>query len=168
MIFNLNDTVLYSTHGVCKISEIIKRQVNDKLIEYYVLKPIFDKKSTFYVPVNSKKATAKMRTTLSAEEIYDLLESLPDIDTEWIENNNARKERFSQIISNGTSEQLLRLIKTLYLQQQEQNDNGKKLHITDERFLKDAEKMLYGEFAYVLNMEHDQVLPMIVKYIETT
>ena len=107
-----------------------------------------------------------MRATLSAKEIYTLLESLPDIDTEWIEHTNTRKESFSQIISNGTSEQLLRLIKTLYLQQQEQNDNGKKLHITDERFLKDAEKMLYGEFAYVLNMEYDQVLPMIVKYTE--
>lgn len=167
MAFKLNDTVLYSTHGVCKISEIMKRQLNDKVMEYYVLKPMFDKKSTYYVPVKSEKATDKMRVTLSAQEINHLLESLPDIEMQWIENASARKERFSQIISNGTSEELLGLIKALYMRQQDQNEVGKKLHITDERFLKDAEKMLYGEFAHVLNIEYDQVLPMIYKHIGT-
>lgn len=42
----------------------------------------------------------------------------------------------------------------------------KRLHISDESFLKDAEKLLYEEFAHVLNITKDQVLPFIMRQIE--
>ena len=48
----------------------------------------------------------------------------------------------------------------------EQQKNGRRLHITDERFMKEAEKMLYEEFAYVLNIRKDQVLPFILNQVQ--
>lgn len=38
--------------------------------------------------------------------------------------------------------------------------------MSDERFLKEAEKMLYDEFALVLNIREDEVLPFIMKQID--
>ena len=37
--------------------------------------------------------------------------------------------------------------------------------MADERFLKDAEKMLYDEFALVLNIREEEVLPFIMEQI---
>ena len=58
------------------------------------------------------------------------------------------------------------MIKALYFHQREQQKNGRRLHITDERFMKEAEKMLYEEFAYVLNIRKDQVLPFILNQVQ--
>ena len=57
-------------------------------------------------------------------------------------------------------------IKFVYFHQQEQQKNGRRLHITDERFMKEAEKMLYEEFAYVLNIRKNQVLPFILNQVQ--
>ncbi len=40
------------------------------------------------------------------------------------------------------------------------------MHIADERFLNEAEKLLYEEFAHVLQIERNQVLPFILKQIQ--
>ena len=44
---------------------------------------------------------------------------------------------------------------------------GRKVHVCDERFLKEAEKILYDEFAHVLDIEPEQVLPYIFDQIES-
>lgn len=43
---------------------------------------------------------------------------------------------------------------------------GKKLYKNDEKVMKEAEKMLYEEFAHVLDIRPDQVLPFIMQQIE--
>ena len=59
------------------------------------------------------------------------------------------------------------MIKALYSRQQKLLQNGKKkLHVSDERFLKEAERMLHEEFAHVLNIQRDQVLPFILEQIQ--
>ena len=57
---------------------------------------------------------------------------------------------------------MLRLIRTLKLHEKQQLKRGKRLHMADERFLKEAEKMVLGEFAYVLNESTDDILNRIV------
>ena len=44
------------------------------------------------------------------------------------------------------------MIKAIYAHKKEREAEGKRLHMSDERFLKDAEQILYNEFQYVLNM----------------
>lgn len=45
---------------------------------------------------------------------------------------------------------------------------GKHLYISDERFLKEAEKILYDEFQFVLKLQKNEVLPFIVQKIENS
>ena len=163
MNYKVDDTILYGTHGVCRIAEMAERKFGDKSMEYYILKPIDDDKATLFVPVNNEKLLAKMRRVLTAAEIYDLIKAMPAEDTIWIENESARKEKYKELLSNGDRMGLVSLIKTLYQHQTEQKEKGKKLHIADERFMKDAERLLYAEFAHVLDIQYEQVLPFILQ-----
>lgn len=165
-MFQAGDTILYGTHGVCTIQSIEEMNFSGQKQQYYILNPVYSKASTIYVPVKNEVLTAKMNRILSAEEIYELIRSMPAEKTIWIENENVRKERFQEIISGNNRQELVQLIKTLYLHQQKQQEKGKKLHIADERFLKEAEKLLYNEFALVLKMEPNEVLPFIMGQIE--
>ena len=56
---------------------------------------------------------------------------------------------------------------SFYIDQQKLKlkEAGKKLHTSDEQFFREAEKVIYDEFALVLNLRYDEVLPFIVKEI---
>ncbi|WP_040197362.1 CarD family transcriptional regulator [Candidatus Soleaferrea massiliensis] len=167
-MYEINDTVLYGGHGVCRIVEIEERDLCGNRMEYYILKPVYDEKSTVFVPVHNEALTTKMRRILSVDEIYALIASMPNEDSKWIENENERKEKYREIISCGDRIQLIRAIKALYQHQQEQQARGRKLHLADERFFKEAEKMLYDEFALVLHIKPEQVFPFIQEQIHVS
>ena len=95
-----------------------------------------------------------------------MIKALPEEKTEWIENENLRKEEFRKNISQGDRKALIAMIKVLYLHREKLYSQGKKMHVSDERFFKEAEKILYDEFALVLNIEIDQVVPFIIRQIE--
>lgn len=167
-MYNVGTTVIYKNEGVCKITEITERRFRDKNIEYYVLKPVHKDDSEIYVPKNNKELLGKMRKILSKEEILELIKTMPDEGNIWIADENERKEYYREILIRGDRTELVRLIKTLYLHKQNQKKTGKKLHIADEKFLKDAEHLLYDEFAFVLNISKDDVLPFITGELEKT
>ena len=50
-------------------------------------------------------------------------------------------------------------------QQTEQLAAGKKLHASDERFLRDAERMLFNEIGYALGLTSSEVLSIVLKKI---
>jgi len=162
-MYKVGDVVLYSLNTICRISEITTRNFSGVDLEYYILRPVYDDNATIYVPVNNDTLKKKMRNLLSKEEIYQLIRSMPTADCIWIEDEHKRKEVFHEIIANGERTELIKLIKTLYLHQQEQqkNNSKRKLHISDERFFKDAEKLLYDEFAFVLEINPQQVMDFI-------
>lgn len=90
---------------------------------------------------------------------------MPEENADWIDNENVRKERYREAIAQGDRSELIKIIKGLYQHQQELQEKGKRLHLADERLFRDAEKMLYDEFAMVLNIKREQVLPFILQQI---
>lgn len=165
-MFNVNDTILYGSHGICKIENITEQKFGKEKNLYYVLHPVNNLSSTIYVPVNNDKLTAKMRHILSEDEINNLITAMPDETTQWIENKSERYERFKAILLSGDRREIIKLIKTIYNHKEELKTIGKKLHASDEQFFREAEKILYDEFSLVLNIRYDQVLPFIIKKID--
>ena len=163
---NVNETVLYGTHGICRIADIEERDFTGSTKTYYVLKPVKDEKSTIYVCVHNEKAVQQMRQIMSADEIREMIRNMPDEAAEWIENKNERNEKYKAILNSGDRYALVRMIKSLYLHRQQQKELGKKMHLTDEKFFKDAERMLHEEFAAALNIKPEQVLPFIMGQLE--
>ncbi len=103
-----------------------------------------------------------MRPILSLEEVYFLIKAMPNEPTIWIGNDRERREKYKEIIAKGNRVELVRLIKTLYLHQQLQQGKGKKLNVADNQVMKEAEKMLCDEFAYVLAIEREQAIPFVL------
>lgn len=138
------------------------KDVGGGLRAYYVLQPVFEESATIFVPVGNEALTAKMRRVMSEAEITALIDAMPEEDSIWIADDNARRERYKAILAGGDPSDLIRLIKTLYLRAQTQKAQNKKPRLEDERFMKQAEKLLYEEFAHVLHIRRDEVLPYIL------
>ena len=161
-MFEVNDTIMYGTQGVCKVVEITEKDFMGAKKEYYVLKPVNDKGATLFAPVNIK-AGNKMRRILSKEEVQELIAKMPGEETSWIPNTNLRKDTFKKIISNGEHMELIRMIKSLHFQREKREAEGKHLYLADERFLKEAERIIFEEFQYVLKLSKEEVITLIMK-----
>ncbi|MBP1569808.1 MAG: CarD family transcriptional regulator, partial [Oscillospiraceae bacterium] len=66
----------------------------------------------------------------------------------------------------GVRKDIATLIRSLYLHKKELAEKGKKLRSSDEQIMQRAEKLLYGEFAWVLGIEPKEVVPFIRERIE--
>ena len=82
------------------------------------------------------------------------------------ECHHATAETYKKIIESGDRAEIFRLIKTLCVRLEEQQKAGKKPHLIDERFLKEAETVLFDEFAFVLNIERESVSDYIKTELE--
>ena len=165
-MFQINDTVLYGAEGVFKIAEVTEMDFKNGKMDYFVLKSLHNEKATIFVPTKNEALMAKMRKVLSADEIYEMIKAMPEESPIWIDDENTRMKEYKEILLRGDHREIVKLIKALYLHRQKQKEIGKNLHKIDERFLKDAEKLLYDEFAYVLNIQPEQVLPFIHEQIQ--
>ena len=165
-MYKINDMVVYGNEGVCKITDLTKRSFANKVVEYYVLKPVYNEHSIVYIPIDNEELVSKIKRILSVEDIHELIRTLPNEDYCWIENDNQRKEKYREIIKSGNRKELMKMIRTLYLYQQELKKDGKKIHAADDKFFKDAEKVLYDEFAYVLDIEQEDVVSFICDQFE--
>ena len=166
-MYKIGSIVVYGTEGLCKICDITERTFGKETSEYYVLSPLSNEAETVFVPKNNEKVLKRMRPILSKERASELLEAAPSEYGEWVENDRERQQIYKQILLCGSSEELLMMTRALYLHQIELLERGKKLHAADERFLKDAEKMLFEELAYVYNITVAEVLPLITRKKET-
>ena len=163
--YKVNDVVIYGTDGVCRITEILTKPFREREVTYYVLKPLFTPASTIFVPVDCEKLTSKMHRSLSADEIHELIVFLPEQDSMWIEDEAERRVRYKEVLTSGDRVQLIQMIKALYFHQEEQRAVGKKLHIGDGNFFKEAQRLLHDEFSAALDIPRDDILNYIDQII---
>lgn len=161
-MFCVGQTVLYGSNGVCTIDEVTEKRIGKSKMEYYVLRPVCTNTSTLFVPTSNEKLVSKIRCVLTKDEANRILGALPAFD-EWNDNKLERSDNFRAIISDGDCVELIRLIRLIHAHEQEQITKGKRLHLSDERFLKEAEKMICEEFSLVLNIGRDEVLARILQ-----
>lgn len=151
-MFKVNDIIIYGAQGVCEIVAIEEKSISVGKRKYFVLRPINDQGSTIYVPADNSSVLKKMRRLLTVSEINDLIDAMPGEKTVWIDNVNERKECYKKLLTSGDRSALIQMIKTLYAHKKEREAAGKRLHMMDEHFFKDAEQILYNEFQYVLKL----------------
>lgn len=167
-MYQIGDMVLYGMEGVCEITGKEHRATAGVEGDYYVLKPVENGQSTVWVPAGNPQLVHKMRKLLSAQEVYQLIHQMASQPVmPWENNDRARRDHFQEILRSGDRKSLISMIRTLYLHQQELAAKGKKLHLSDEKQMKEAEKQLHEEFAHVLHIDRDQVVPFIVQEIES-
>lgn len=72
---------------------------------------------------------------------------------------------FKSALASGDRGKIINVIKTIRLHKTEREESGKRLHQSDEAFLKEAEALIYEEFAVVLGIEPVKVLDYIMDEI---
>lgn len=159
-MLKINDYVIYGLAGAYKIVDIVKeKNIYDIQTEYYVLQPLCNNSLTIKCPVNSTKIL--IRKVISKEEALSLIETIPETETVWIENDRERNLSFRASLSTGDSEEWIKLLKTLYIEKEKKSEAGKKLRKADEDIMKTAEKNLFEEFSIALNISPNQVTSFI-------
>jgi len=165
-MFQIQDIVVYGSQGVCKIVGIEEQKTGGVKKSYFVLKPQDEREATFYVPTWNEKAWGKMRKVMTKEDVNALIDSMPGKTPAWIENENERKEAYRKILSGGDQTAVISMVQALYLHKKEREAEGKRLHMSDEHFMKDAEQLLYNEWQYVLNVDKAGLMAYIFHRIE--
>ena len=159
-MFTAGQTVLYGANGVCRISDIITRRIGRTEIEYYVLKPIGAQASTVYVPTKNEALVGRMRAVQSAAQVRELLSA--DSSLSWRDNNTERFEFFRGILSRGDCGELMAMIRLIRARQHRLAEMGRHLHLSDERQLREAEKMACEEVATALDVGVREALQLIL------
>jgi len=167
-VFASGDQVVYGIHGVCNVLDLEKRYVDKKNVEYYVLEPTDQPGSRYYVPTQNPAAVAKLRPILSKQELDALLSSEDTGRDAWIPDENLRKHRYRELIGGGDRAALICMVRSLHKQKSALLASGRKFHLCDENFLKDAEKLLSAEFSLVLNIQPNEVGQYIKNAIGVT
>ena len=165
-MFACGEYVVYGCHGVCVIADIEAKKVNKNTIEYYVLEPMEQPGTRFYVPSQNAVVAAKMQPLLSKQELDDILASGAVNDDFWISDENQRKQRYRELITSMDRVALLSMVHTLYKHKARQLAAGHKFHICDENFLRDAKKLLDCEISCVLGIPQSEVEAYILRSIE--
>lgn len=148
-MFKKGDVVVYSASGVCEIEDISKKSFGSFSAEYYVLKPLMQKASTVFVPTANGALVKKIHPILTQSEFESIFASLKTRAPQRPETESERHDRFIEIIENGDRAGLMLMVYDLNNYSHEQQQNGRRLHIGDEKLLRTAENMLFEEVAYV-------------------
>ncbi len=165
-MLNVGEKVLYGASGACTVTDICKRKFGDgDEKEYYVLVPVHDSRTTLYVPVGNAALEAKMKKLLSADEIEELILSMPKQKTEWIADEKVRQETYKKMLHSGDRRDLISITKAMYNHRKTMMAKGRKLHMADEKLYREAEKLLCDEFSAVLEIEPSEVVPFIISKI---
>lgn len=157
IVFEIGDYVVCGNKGVCVVENITTLNISgvDKDREYYILKPLYVSGSTVYVPVNSPQGS--MRKTLGRGEAQKLIKMIPEIPLLAITNEKLTEQIYKQCIKANDCEELVKIIKTIYIRRQKRIQAGRKVTAVDEKYFHLAEDNLYGELAVALDMERKEV-----------
>ena len=159
--FEKSQYVCYGVNGVCRIEDI--RSVPDLGAHtlFYVLKPIMDQNSVYYIPTDNERLVSRLRMPLTREEIDATVDSIKDAPIRWIGDRAQRLEQCRTALRECDVRRLLLMVGMLYLQKQKLSEENKRLSATDEALLRDAEKLTENEFSFVLGLNADAVGPYI-------
>lgn len=153
---NIGDFIV-NRKQVCLIDDIVTK--NDSV--YYVLAPVEDKSLKLRVPVDS----ASLRDTITLEALETLIKEIPTIDT--IQNNDKLIENeYKALMSRGTHEDLIKVIKTTFLRNKKRRDDNKKISDRDDEYFKQAEKYLYNEISVVLGLTYDETKRYVLDMVD--
>jgi len=157
-MYKVGDLVVYGNTGVCRVTEIAERSPKEAGEEqlFYVLKPLYQN-CTIFTPVNNPKVL--MRPIITRNEAERLIDMIPAIHAEiyHCRITNKLAEHYNELLKTSDCLDLLKLCKSLYTKKRILEKENRKFGTVDERFMKRAEELLFGELAAALDIDKEQV-----------
>lgn len=156
MRFSAGDYIIYGETGVCSVEEIVIKTMPDGEKECYKLKPL---NQSFMIYTPTENGNVFMRGVITKSEADALIASLVSVEPIVYTGSSPREltDKYDKIIKTHDCTELLRLIRSICEKRRSLAGKKKKLSAIDERFLKKAEELLFGELSLVLGTDKSEL-----------
>ncbi len=169
-MYQAGDIVIYGMTGACRVQDVAPMALpgvgHDRL--YYTLTPLYQRQCTIHTPVDNPKVA--MRPAISKEEAKRLIDLIPSIQVEPHHSraNNELTEHYNATMKSHDCADLLELTMSIYAKKQELEGSKRKFGVVDERYLRQAEELLFGELAVALELHKEEVPAYIAARLEAS
>ena len=157
-MYEPGEMIVYGRTGVCRVEDITLVRMKGEKVghRYYVLKPLYQTGS-ITTPVDNNKVFS--RPVISRGEAQSIIRKIPEIKVEIYHNRNLNqlKEHYRSCMEKYDCMELIRMTMSLYLKKREAEANKRKFGAVDERYMHEAEQLLFGELAVALEISRDDV-----------
>lgn len=157
-MYQVGDLIVYGNAGVCSVAEIttLDSPWAEKDQLYYILKPLYEN-CVISTPVNNSKVFS--RPTISKEEADRLIDMIPSIDVQPYHHRTTQElvQHYESYLATHSCRDLIELTMSLYAKKHDSGDQKGKFGVIDQKFMKRAEDMLFGELAVALGIAKDEV-----------
>ena len=157
-MFSIGEKVMYGGTGVCVVEDItsVKFSATEPGKLYYCLRPLYQS-GTIRTPADSGKVP--IRPVMNRDEAEAVVDAMPGIPAVICTEKNlsALRNAYQKQITSFDSLDLIRLAKSIRAKKKEAEKRQKRIGSTDEKYLRRAEELLFGELAVALEIPIDEV-----------
>ena len=169
-MFQPGELLVYGSTGVCQVLSIDQRQDYVNGVKqsrlYYQLKPLYQG-GVIYTPVDNDKVV--MRPVISREDAETLIDSIPTLRPAVcpVATTQALTQHYQTSLRRHSCRSLMELTMSIHQKRRKAEAQNRRLGMVDERFMKQAEQLLFGELAAALDIPYDEVQPYIANRMQT-
>lgn len=160
MEFKVNETVVHSREGLSTI--VGKTEIAGN--QYFVIVSRKNPKENIYVLTT--RTDNIIRPVMSEIDAKEVISFMKTVDAAFISNTKQRRDLYKKKLLSGNVYDLAFLSRQLYFFNY-YNSHGQlvKLGPTDLQMLKDAESILFDEFAISFNKPREEVAEVVAKLL---
>lgn len=163
-MYQIGDLIIYGSTGVCRVSDITMLDLmgDGKTKRYYVINPLYQG-GVIYTPTDNEKVF--MRPIISLKEVEKLIDSIPLIKAEAYicRESNLLIKHYETVLKSHDCADLIELTMSIHAKKEYMEEQKRKFGAVDEKYMKLAEEVLFGELAAVLNISREEVPEYIAK-----
>ena len=162
-MYQIGDLVVYGSTGVCRVDGFCHPDGNSSKL-YYCLSPFYQS-GVVHLPASMGQTA--LRPVMTAAEAEELLTQVSAIPVEICRERTIQQlsQRYQAILRSDDSLQLLSLILSIQEKRRQAEAQNRRLGMVDERYGRQAEKILFGELAVALDISMDDVPSLIAAHL---
>ena len=153
-MFQVGDKIVHPMHGAGVVDSIVSKKVNGVVREYYILKiPVGG--MLVMIPTENSREIG-VRPVMDKEKTDRLLEAMPGIQVENVQNWNQRYRENMMRIKSGDLMEVARVVKSLMMR-----DGARGLSTGERKMLHSAKQILISELVLSQNASYEDMEPRI-------
>lgn len=149
-MYSLGDKIVHPLHGAGVIEDIVQKTVNEKTLDYYILK-LPSSNMTLMVPVETSE-TIGLRDVISPERADELIKLASEIEIIETHNWNRRYRENISKLKSGDLDEVITVIKSLTYREKK---NG--LSTGERKMLHSAKHILISELVLAKNKTFKEI-----------
>lgn len=161
-MFELGEKVIYKKE-LCTIKEIKKNHYHGK--DYYAL--VSEKDPSLTIDIPTDNLSGYLRKVVTKEEAEEILANILTVEPIEVEERNLGYE-YQSLLNNNNHQDLIRVMKTSYLRNQERIGASKKPADRDQDYYEKAENYLCNELSLSLNISYEECKNSILSRLDQT